>query len=60
MPLRNFFLVWVKGCSMEATVALYIGYYIASMAAAALVFHLWERPFMAKRDRLSQHLLRTA
>jgi peptidoglycan/LPS O-acetylase OafA/YrhL len=58
MPLRNFFLVWVDGLSMSATLGLYACYYLASIATAALVYRYWERPFMDKRDVLSERLLR--
>lgn len=60
MPLRNFFLVWVEDRSMSTTVLLYVGYYLASTAAAAVVYRYWERPFMNRRDALSRRLLQKA
>lgn len=59
MPLRNFFLLWVKGQDLPTTVMLYVGYYLASIAAAAVVYAFWERPFMALRERLTPRILRS-
>lgn len=59
MPLRNFFLVWVEDRSLPVTVMLYAAYFLVSIAAAALVYRFWERPFMDRRDAFSKRLLGT-
>lgn len=58
MPLRNFFLVWVEDRSLPVTLLLYVGFYVLSIVAAALVYRFWEKPFMDRRDALSERLLR--
>lgn len=57
MPLRALYLDLMPGKSMEATLALYVGYWALSILLAAVVYRYWERPFIAMRDGISRRIL---
>ena len=57
MPIRSLYINLMPGRSMEMTLVLYVGYWALSIALAAVVYHYWERPFMALRDGLSGRVI---
>lgn len=59
MPVRQLYQDLVIGASLEATILLYVGYWVLCIALSALVYTYWERPFMALRDGLSRRMLKT-
>lgn len=58
MPIRSLYLDLMPGRSVEVSLLLYVGYWAISIALAAVVYHYWEKPFMAMRDGLSARILR--
>jgi len=57
MPVRSLYLELMPGRSLAVSLILYAGYWIISIALAAVVYRYWERPFMALRDGLSERIL---
>ena len=57
MPVRSLYLELMPGRSLAVSLVLYAGYWMVSIALAALVYRYWERPFMALRDGLSDRIL---
>ncbi len=57
MPIRAVYLKLMPGMSVGVSLLLYVGYWALSIALAALVYHYWERPFMALRDGFSERIL---
>lgn len=57
LPVRHLYLPLMEGRSMQATIALYVLYWVVCLALSWLVFRYWERPFMALRERLGERLV---
>jgi peptidoglycan/LPS O-acetylase OafA/YrhL len=57
MPIRSVYINLMPGRSVEMSLLLYAGYWALSIALAAVVYHYWERPFMALRDALSSRVI---
>jgi peptidoglycan/LPS O-acetylase OafA/YrhL len=57
MPVRSVYLDLMPGRSLVMSLGLYAGYWLLCIALAALVYQVWERPFMALRDGLSERII---